>query len=70
MIRLIARHTRHFAKLTPQLYPQLKLQFEKQPVLKSLGEYFTNENKETLFNLVIESRITPTQSNSALESLL
>lgn len=37
MIRLITRHARYFAKITPQAYPQIKLQFEKQPSLKSLG---------------------------------
>jgi hypothetical protein len=55
-----------FAKITPEIYPQIKIQFEKSPSLKSLGEYFTNENREELFDLVIKSKITPIQSNNAL----
>lgn len=70
MIRCIFRNTRLFTKITEQLYPQIKVRFEKQPSLKLLGEYFTVENREALFNLVIESKLTAVQSNQALESLL
>jgi tetratricopeptide (TPR) repeat protein len=70
MIRLLFRHAARFAKITPEIYPKMRAQLEESLSLKSLGEYFAPENREELLELVMKSKLTPTQSNSALESLL
>lgn len=66
MIRCLFRSARFFTKITPQIYPEIKTQFETHGTINSLGAYFTNENAEDLLNIIIESKISPTQSNKAL----
>lgn len=66
MIRLLFRQAACFAKLTPELYPKIRAQLESSQSLKSLGEYFSRENREELLEVVMKSKLTPAQSNSAL----
>jgi tetratricopeptide (TPR) repeat protein len=66
MIRLLFRQAARFAKLTPNLYPQMRSQLEGSLSLKSLGEYFSRENREELLEVVMKSKLTPSQSNTAL----
>jgi anthranilate phosphoribosyltransferase len=70
MLRLLFRKASLFSKITPQILPTLTAQFEKQPSLKALGAHYSPENTDQLFDLIISSKVTPAQSNGALEHLL
>ena len=49
--------------------PALRKQLLETRSLPSLGEYFCSDNREALFSLVLESKLSPLEANTALDSL-
>jgi len=57
MFRHLFKSICNFSKITKELFPQVKVQFEKNFSLKGLGEYYTAENTEPLYNLIVQTKM-------------